>query len=643
MKKSMTAQALAKPLACRCGTGILPVFHGRDAHATRGFARTSVIAVGLSLVSAVCAAETPAIRLPSDALKTRPITATADAILAKGFTVTLEVDFDGVKDNETLYEAGSVKLAFRLAGKTKGLEGYDSRGGNYLNFPMPDGSCPVIEATICNHAGRVGIPLGFLARKDGVHTVMLNFSPVHWSICVDGHVDNDMPIPQEPVTWPAQAQERIFSPRVRSAVFVAPAKPDALPQAVDAKRVTRPIQYWTPDDHNAWVGDVAVGTWKGRFHVFYLFDRRHHGSGAGKGRHYFAHLSSDDLANWDEHPLAVPIDDWWECIGTGTPFELDGKYCLAYGLHTERMMPQGKDCPVGGTYAVSEDGIHFRKTGVMLTSDRNPSVYNRADGRLGMGTKNGQLYYREGDAWDWKPAGKRAPVSGDCPAPFTWGGQDYLIQGFFHMASRPNESGDWEDWAASGDDIYEGLSVPMVAPWSGDRRIMVGWLRHLYGWGGWLVFRELVRHPDGKLGVKWLAETPAPVPPQTFAVTDVTKPFVVRAVAKAGDTDFEFRIDPAEARAQFHFPRKGESGARVLTTAEFLKVPTDKRSTVIGGHASSGGAFALGKIRGLDKPFTVKLVQYYDAKSDATIFDVEIAGTQTMITCRAGRFAPAAH
>ena len=34
MKKSMTAQALAKPLACRCGTGILPVFHGRDAHAT---------------------------------------------------------------------------------------------------------------------------------------------------------------------------------------------------------------------------------------------------------------------------------------------------------------------------------------------------------------------------------------------------------------------------------------------------------------------------------------------------------------------------------------------------------------------------------------------------------------------------------
>ena len=34
-------EGLAKPLACRCGTGILPVFHGRDAHATRGFTRSS--------------------------------------------------------------------------------------------------------------------------------------------------------------------------------------------------------------------------------------------------------------------------------------------------------------------------------------------------------------------------------------------------------------------------------------------------------------------------------------------------------------------------------------------------------------------------------------------------------------------------
>ena len=38
-----TIEAFTAPLACRCGTGILPVFHGRDAHATRGFARASVM------------------------------------------------------------------------------------------------------------------------------------------------------------------------------------------------------------------------------------------------------------------------------------------------------------------------------------------------------------------------------------------------------------------------------------------------------------------------------------------------------------------------------------------------------------------------------------------------------------------------
>ena len=105
---------------------------------------STVVVACLGFVSVICAAETPAVHVPPNAVKTRPITATADAILAKGFTVTLAVDFDGVKNDETLYEAGAVKLAFRLAGKTKGLEGYDSRGGNYLNFPMSDGSCPVI-------------------------------------------------------------------------------------------------------------------------------------------------------------------------------------------------------------------------------------------------------------------------------------------------------------------------------------------------------------------------------------------------------------------------------------------------------------------------------------------------------------------
>ena len=43
-------EALAKTLASRCGTGILPVFHGRDAHATRGFARSFSYLLPLTLL-----------------------------------------------------------------------------------------------------------------------------------------------------------------------------------------------------------------------------------------------------------------------------------------------------------------------------------------------------------------------------------------------------------------------------------------------------------------------------------------------------------------------------------------------------------------------------------------------------------------
>lgn len=597
-----------------------------------------VSAVGVAVLCAACLVCGGLAAPPAE----RAIDVTAEQVRTQGFTVRLAVDFTDVKGDEPLYKVGSVQLAFRLAGKTKGLEDYDVRAGNYLNFPLADGTCPVIEATICETAGRVGIPLGFLERTGGVHEVTLNFSPVHWTICVDGHQDDDMPVPRAPVVWPAATTERILSSRVKSAAFKAPADAATLPKMADARRIVRPIQYWTPDDHNAWVGDVALGCWKGRFHVFYLFDRRHHGSGAGAGRHFFAHLSSGNLKDWDEHPSAVPIETWWECIGTGTPFTMDGQYCLAYGLHTERFQPQAKGCPAGGTYAISRDGIHFRKSGVLITADRNPSVYNRADGRLGMGTANGQLFCADAGRWNWAPDGAKAPTGGDCPAPFVWGDREYLIQGFYWMASRPR-GGAWEDWTLSGDDLYEGLGVPMVASWTGDRRIYVGWLNHVHGWGGWLVFRELVRFPDGKLGLKWLAETPPPVPPKTFAVTDVSRPFILRAASRTSDETVEFRIDPREGRAQYAFPKKGAAGARVLTAAEILAARPEKerfvRGNFKGDFAWKCGPAAIGHIRGLDKPFDVRIVQYYDPKSDATIFDAEIAGTRTFITRRAGAFA----
>ncbi|MEX1119803.1 MAG: hypothetical protein WEB60_13530, partial [Terrimicrobiaceae bacterium] len=102
---------------------------------------------------------------------------------------------------------------------------------------------------------------------------------------------------------------------------------NAIPPMPDSRPIKN-VQFFTPEGHNTWVGDTTCYYHNGRFHVFYLQDRRNHGS-KYSGGHYFAHLSTTDMVNWFEHPHAVPITEQWETIGTGTPFVQNGKLHLA--------------------------------------------------------------------------------------------------------------------------------------------------------------------------------------------------------------------------------------------------------------------------------------------------------------------------
>ena len=553
--------------------------------------------------------------------------ASSGAAVKSDFTIRCQVDFSNVAAYEPLYEVGPVRagftpvrLAFRIAGRTKGLEQYDNRLGNYLNFPLPDGSCPVIEATLCARGGRVGIPLGALARTDGVHEVTLNYSPPHWTICVDGVQDDDMPPAPDAVAGLLDPKERTLSPRVKKAEFTSPARPDALPQMPDSRRITRSIQYWTPDDPNAWVGDVAPGLWRGRLHVFYLFDRRHHGSGGGTGRHYFAHLSTADLVKWDEHPHAVPIEEWWETLGTGTPFVKDGKLHLAYGLHTSRLT-KDPAYPIGGTYAESEDGIHFSKSGKIITGAQNPSIYNNPGGGFELVTSYGgqKGIFRSDDLVNWKLYDDKLPFRGDCPSLFDWHGHRYLLQGFTKMAYSPDGSpGSFIDWTNEPDIAYEGLSVPMIVPWKGDRRLYIGWMRHLAGWGGWLVFRELVFYPDGHLGLKWVPEIQPPVPPVIYRA-QAGERLVRKFVAEGNRPALVLTVDPMRREASF---------ADDVPAPKFA-LPHQAENFKVGGLRCVAGAYE------------VKLVVWYDSKADATIFDAEIGGERTMICRRPGKFKAA--
>ena len=419
-----------------------------------------------------------------------------------------------------------------------------------------------------------------------------------------------------------------------------------------------PIQYWTPAGTNSWVGDVTAIRFKDRFHVFYLYDEHHHQAFGGKGGHIFKHLSSPDLKAWEEHPIAVGRDEPWEWIGTGTPLVKDGKLCLFYGLHSSRN-GEGwkKKYPKGGTYAVSEDGIHFTKSHDIFTDDENPSPFWMDDGRIGIihsgFSADKGWFAADRLAGPWSLVDDKMPTEGDCPCPFSWNGWHYVIQGFVTMAGSPTgKPGSYEDWVLAGDDVYGGLSVPMVADWKDGRRILVGWINgidryhevpkgwNLQVWGGWLCFRELVQFPDGRLGTKWLEETPNRGETRTYACSP-DKPFVLDFRTVRGER-LEFRIDPQEARAQF-----SSDGTRKRTLAEVsrgLDMSKGKRiGQIAAGHLNApytAQDYAIGKIRGLDRPFTVRFSVHYDPKADGTIFDAEIAGTRTMVARAAGRFEP---
>ena len=323
---------------------------------------------------------------------------TSAGVVADGYTVELDVDLAGADRAEALYQIpGCLSLAIRevgVGGEADALREFDTLGNNYLNFPGDDGRVLVLEGVVGGPAGRVGLPLALLGGDRA--RVVLDWKDYRLSLVCGGRADFDFPWHRVP-QWTPGAEAQILSPRVKAAAFVSPAKSASALGGFFAEGETLkgPIQYWTPAGHNAWVGDVALCRFWGRLHLFYLYDRRHHRSKGGKGGHFFAHISSADLTTWVQHAPAVTIDDWWQTVGTGTPFELDGKLHLAYGLHTSRFMPEEETTcpeldayyrrhgrmgvfkfadlagyPMGATYCSSADGIHFEPSRVLSTPPR---------------------------------------------------------------------------------------------------------------------------------------------------------------------------------------------------------------------------------------------------------------------------------
>lgn len=546
---------------------------------------------------------------------------------------------------------------------------------NYPANAMPDGTVPVLEATLqlrsVDHpkwkSMTIGIPLALLPQPYGKHEVVLDFSGVRWSIYVDGTLlDNDFPYGYP--AWRAQNKWSMDPAVVRKAeLFV----PGLQPVAKSTKRTPQEIQYWTPPGHNSWVGDVATLTYGGRYHVFYLYDRRHHESKFGCGAHYFEHLSTADFKTWTEHEAATPLEEQWECIGTGVPFVFNQKLCLSYGLHTTRVHPKEttalpaqwdylnkngrtaafprattKGWPAGSTYAICTDGLaRFRKSGVLFHPCENPSVFTDPEGRLRMMANYGSNGIWESDAIDggWHCINPGFPPGGDCTFFFRWGTFDYIIGGFTKLWSKPADApiSAYQDVVARGLDFYDGSNVPSICEVPGGRFLMAAWIA-VRGWGGTLVIRELIQFPDGRIGSKWMKE----IMPKTGKEKLIVPPLTEARQVEVPSRSFllSFLVEPAvpgQGRIGMTLlPAEGQAAATELQirlaqgSAQWANGFLDRWAAPEKSLREGGGPNAIEQLIGVDQPFEVRVLVKSTDKLGGSLVDAEIAGQRTLISYR---------
>ena len=503
----------------------------------------------------------------------------------------------------------------------------------------------------------VSVPLDMLDSRKRQHTFTLSYNKANLTLYADGRlVDNDFPT-GTPTDGPVWAY---ISSKVNDFSLCSPARE----MKRDSNAATDNLQYWTPPYHNAWVGDVVACFFNGRYHLFYLFDRRGHQSKFGKGGHYFEHLSTADLVNWTEHEAATPIEHQWETLGTGTPFEYDGKLCVSYGLHTTRLVERERTTlplmqeafdkaghtvtadydsiagvyPAGSTFAVSHDGGNtFSKSHKLFHFCENPSIYSDTDGTLMMLANYGArgTWTSDSLAGGWRCVNADFPPGGDCTFPFSIGEWDYVAGGFNGMWRKPAGAPVtlFEDMVRDGADCYNGLSVPAFTRMPDGRTLMAGWLK-MRGWGGALVIHRVVADgPEGDLGSAWVDELMPELPAVKLAddkATETPASFLCEFTATAekggegsvtlkfSDNDY-WKLDLSSGKAQFS-----------------SRADDEQRTLAEGGDVAGARDYAIKSRTGMKKKIPVRVAVYSRPKFGGSIIDVEIDGRRTMLTYREG-------
>ncbi len=598
---------------------------------------------------------------------------------SSSFTINMRVNLNIGSSPKTLLNIpGVLKLT------TFQHDPKDRKRQNYPAYPMPDGSVPVLEAALTLYPPgelkgprdmAIGIPLAMLKKPQGEHDIVLHFSGVRWTLYVDNELlDNDFALGYP--KWGKQSSWEINPSLVSKAGIFFPGI-ESQRVVLKKPRISNEIQYWTPQGHNTWVGDVATFYNNGRYHVFYLFDRRGHGSKFGKGGHYFEHLSTTDFKTWIEHDAATPIEEQWETFGTGTPFMFDGKLSLSYGLHTTRIYPKEQTMlplqwdyynkngitgsfrydtipgyfPAGSTYSVSADGIsNFKKTKILFHPCENPSVYTDPEGRLRMLANYGAkgTWESKSIVGGWRSVNPDFPPGGDCTFFFRWGNYDYVIGGFTGYWSKPASAPEdkFVNGVKAGLDFYNGMNVPAVTKIKDGRYLLAGWIP-MAGWGGSLVIHEMIQFPDGRIGTKWMDEIIPATQKERLLAKDIKAPssFATRASSFLLTFDVEPGTNVTDKLGVLFMGTDAESYAcEVQVSPKAKKAQYGKgqissfsnpeKSLREGGSPSGARNYAIENLAGTDKSFPVRIIVKYDSKFGGSQIDTEIAGLRTMIAFR---------
>jgi beta-fructofuranosidase len=349
------------------------------------------------------------------------------------------------------------------------------------------------------------------------HEISVTFRPHHAVMHVDGILaDEDWPLGAFCGCrfFTASMHDTVVSARIDGISASSEAEPDVI------GRFTGTADNWRPAGHNTGVGDCMPLFHEGRFHLFYLFDRRGHRSKYGLGAHQWAHISSADLKTWDIHPLAIAIDSQWEgSICTGSVLPDNGILHAFYAART----CDGSAARL--SVATSTDGIRFQKTRLYFTlkapyepsSARDPFVFMDESGLFHMlvttsvanerGEYEGCLAHLVStDLEQWSQMEPYLVVGSqeqpECCDMFGMNGWQYLIYSLGGIARYRMSRSPFGPWVKPEVDIIENMRyrVPKTAAFTGGRRIAIGFVTaEPEAYAGKAVFRELVQGEDGTL------------------------------------------------------------------------------------------------------------------------------------------------